>query len=146
MLPLAPSKQAAIFVNIFLFDFSTGRSEMSAGRCRLHSVRSDPFHLGAPAYFLGGVFLPCPKPYKRSSEWNLLIHLVVWCPGRSGLAGLEGSVSEGTFAFLCFNLSFPRCPQQNKSNPILPLRYAKSSWENLIVFTKKKWYFLGNLP
>lgn len=46
----------------------SGRSEMSAGRCRLHSVWSDPFHLGALAYFLGGVFLPCPKPYKRSSQ------------------------------------------------------------------------------
>lgn len=54
----------------FLFDFSTGRPEMSAGRCRLHSVWSNPFHLGAFAYFLGCVFLPCPKPYKRPSKWN----------------------------------------------------------------------------
>lgn len=67
----------SLFLNTFLFDFSTGRSEMSAGRCRLHSVWSDPFHLGALAYFLGGVFLPCPKPYKRSSKWNLLVVLLV---------------------------------------------------------------------
>lgn len=47
---------------------------MSAGRCRLHSVRRDPFRLGALAYLLGCVFLPCPKPHKRSSKWHLLVY------------------------------------------------------------------------
>lgn len=92
------NKMPFLFVNIFLFDFLTGGSEMPAGRCRVHSVWSDPFRLGALAYFLGCVFLPCSKSYQRSSEWNLLVHLFMGCCGRS-----EGLSMQGSFCFFTYS-------------------------------------------
>lgn len=114
MLALAPPKKMPfLFVNSFLFDFSTGRSEMPAGRCGLYSVWSDPFRLGALAYIPGCVFLPCPKSYQRSCEWSLLVHLLVGCSGKSGGLSIQGSFSFFTYDLFQCVLSRIKAAQVN---------------------------------